>query len=260
MFSRKMLGVLALGLLWPGNGMAVPLTIVFNGTVSPGSEPVSNFELLYYASDPNPVFVIPQNRFGFIPLAGSCAGNATCGLSGSMTFDVPLGWSPTTSKYTILGYYDGGPGPGDVGTPPGPFSFAHVFSNPRVFVLTDPGFLGGGVFESLYQPVFLSETTISTHIYNGWTDPYPAAAASDAATFMSLNLADFPNVALDGSFGLGTIWDYSGGLVNGSASFEAHIQSDEVVPEPSTVVLLSGGLGLLTLAIHRRRRADHPPS
>ena len=243
---RGFLRILAIAVLvsaWcPAIGLALtlaPITIDFSGTVSPGASPISNFELLYYGVDPS------QGPFGwqatgYTSMSGTCAANSTCAVSASLTLNVPLGWSPFTSVYTIFGYYGGGPSGADIDFVD--FPNPVVISNPDVFLVTNNSFPGSSdTFDNLYHA---SELAMSTHIYNGWTDPGSYTDAVEFFTYPTFpnppQSSYFPSVTLGGSAAPGTIYDYSNGTANGSASIQASIVG--ATPEPATVGLLAAGL------------------
>jgi hypothetical protein len=221
------------------------VTIDFSGSITTGASPISQFEILYAGSDGTTPFQAFQPIYNTGTSDRSCPANSTCSLSGSVSgFVFSFGsWSPTAySAYTIVGWYDGGPGPGDV-------SGFNVVSNPRVFVLAanGPSFLSTD-FPTAF-PGF-DENHISTHILNGWTESF--AAHTDGTTFVMDNLSNLPSVSIGGAAAAGTVWDFTNGVSNGSASLQASFPSG--VPEPGTTALLLGGLGLLAAAGRRRAR------
>ncbi len=234
-----------LGLILAGTCFAGIVTINFSGSITAGTSAISQFEILYAGSDGITTFNAFQPIYNTGTSDRSCPANTTCSLSGSVSgfvFSFSGNWSPTAySDYTIVGWYDGGPGSGDI-------SGFNVVSNPRVFVLDNGLDLSGTDFATAF-PGF-SENQISTHIKNGWTES--GQAFTDGNTFAMDNRSSLPSVSIGGAAAAGTVWDFTNGVQNGSASIQASFESG--APEPGAAVMLLGGLGLLLAAGRRARQ------
>jgi hypothetical protein len=221
------------------------VTINFSGSITTGNGPVSQFEILYAGSDGTTSFDAFQPIYNTGTSDRSCPANSTCSLGGSASgFVFSFGnWSPTAySAYTIVGWYDGGPASGDI-------SGFNVVGNPQVFVVAANGVdLSGTDFATAF-PGF-NENQISTHILNGWTES--GQAFTDGNTFVSHNLSSLPSGSVGGAAAAGTVWDFTTGVQNGSASVQASFDSG--VPEPGAAALVLGGLGLLVAAGRRGRQ------
>jgi hypothetical protein len=239
---NSLLRFVSAGALLAGFCAAGPVTLNFTGSITAGSQDLSKFELLYYGSDGTdeirgfqPVFNAgTSNRF--------CAANATCSIEATITgFVASDTWAPTTaSAYTIVGWY--GAGPTIVG-----FT---VIDNPSVFVLTKSGIdFAGGDFVSAFG---IDENRFSTHMIS-WSD---VTAFPDGTGFVANNAAYLPGITLGGAGSAGSLWDFSNGVQNGSASIQGAI-AGAAVPEPATTFLFLGGIAAIAVRrrVMRARRA-----
>ena len=240
--------LLALTLLLPASGFGSPLTIHVTGTLSPSSAAISKLRLLYFFTGPG---ANPEINFivaGSAELVlGDCAvQDAPCAVSGAIQLENGVPETTIISKYTILGFYGGGPNP-ETDFQTNQQGQLEVVQNPRVLVLTDPTFEGGvSSFQNLYS---YDENQAATYIYEEGT---PSFGADFLYASLPVDLYQFPILNFDAPTAQVRIWDYSNGTPNGTGSFQFTTQSD--VPEPSSVLLMSGGLGLLALRTYRRRR------
>ena len=219
--------------------------ISLTGTIAPTVSDVSNMQLLYLESDGISTF--QTSTF----LNTSCAAGNSCAISASIDLTTNPSFVATSAFYTILGFYAGGPGLGDVNTVhpfPG-LTITTVVQNPKVFIVTDPAFNGNaGDFQTLYgsafSPIFNIENFLSTDLYNH-------QAINIGPSFLTSNLDKVPAVALGGAAATGTVYDYSNGVSNGTVTLEA----TTATPEPAGTSLAGGLLVALAVRVRGLRAA-----
>jgi hypothetical protein len=213
--------------------------------VTTGLSPISNIGIIYAGSDGITAFTSIMQASP----TNSCAASSSCTISGSSEKLLPDNWLPSLySVYTLIGFYDGGPDPGDV---TGPLFNWTVNSNPKVFVLADNGVnLTGEVFEDAFDGA--TELQVATDVYNA----YFAGHRDNVQNLVLQNTSSFPSAAFSSvntTFGTaigssGTLYNFTNGAQNGSAEILISLQNTAAaVPEPSTWMLLGGALALLVL-------------
>ena len=244
--------LLALTLLLPASSLATPVTITVTGTLSPSSAAISKLRLLYFFTGPgaNPDINFIVAGSAELVLGDCAVQGAPCAVSGAIQLENGVPETTIISKYTILGFYDGGPNP-ETDFQPNEQSQLEVVQNPRVFVLTNPTFEGGvSSFQNLYS---YDENTVATYIYYPSEPEFFGVGSSFLDASLPVDLFQFPILTVDAPTSQVRIWDYSNGTPNGTGSFQFTTQGD-AVPEPSTVALMGGGLGVIALRTYRRRR------
>lgn len=226
-------------------------TFTLSGTLAPTQQGLEYKELVYQLSDG----VTTVN--GLEALSGTCAALDICQFSQTLTYGAPLGFTPTSVKYTVLGFYGGGPQAGDVSCA---FGFCSVFQNPDIFALTNSGFSGD--FQDFWSPQ-LNNTSCTGPIQPPvCSDPRTASEDLLASMFyngqtlLSENVspgayANFAPAGLGGG-GNSQILDFSGGVFNGNADLTPSTSNEgpSSVPEPGGM----GAIGLLLPTLWLRKR------
>ncbi|MGA2268558.1 MAG: hypothetical protein ABSH44_08830 [Bryobacteraceae bacterium] len=237
--------VLGVCLLLTAPCFANLIEISFSGTVTTGASPISNMGFVYYGTDGTNTFLKVMQIFT------SCDASSMCSVSASAEEFLPGGWSPSLdSVYSIVGFHDGGPGPGDVS---GPFFDWTVNQNPLVFIVANnSASLAGTDFNADFGSV--TELGVASDIY----DAFLHLHYSNVLSLLQNNTGTFPSATFSGgSYSVvgtvGTIYDFTGGTPNGSANIQVTYQDlSAPTPEPSTAGLLAGALVLLVAAGHKR--------
>jgi hypothetical protein len=228
----------------------VPSNLTLTGTIYAGAQDLQYKDLVYYLSDGT------NSYSGETLLDGTCTAGQPGGCAFSESVYMPLGFTPTSVSYTILGFY-GNNAPGNCGAPPCTVSYL-----PDVFALTDSSFpayafsaVGDGFWNlwgyyGSFSWGWQFEDAVATAMYNGETLASQGLLPSTPPYYLLSSAGGALNGTLNGS-----IYDFSSPTLNGSFQLTDSLTEGSSTPEPSTTAAMLAGLLVLLLAARWGRRS-----